>query len=60
MSDLQKKQIIDVINKQLKRMYDDYAVLKTYGVRERMILGRAIQDLEATQEKIVEIFGEEN
>ena len=60
MSDLQKKQIIDVINEQLKRMYDDYAVLKTYGVRERMILGRAIQDLEATQEKIVEIFGEEN
>ena len=60
MSDLQKKQIIDVINEQLNNMYDDLHVLQEYGVRECGVLGKAILRLEAVQREIVEIFDDED
>ena len=56
MNDSQKKQVIDVINKQLNAMYDDLHVLREYGVREYGVLGKVILKLEAVQREIVEIF----
>lgn len=60
MSDLQKKQAIDAINELLKRTCDDYEVLKDYGVKEHVILGRVIEELEAVQEKLMDILEVEN